>query len=309
MKIYKNNNSKIDEIQTFERNSWINLINPTNEEIALISTNFNINIDDIFSVLDEEEKARVEKSSTYTLIIFDTPIYDLQHFMYTSLPIAIFYIENKDVLITVSLIENELIKIFESNTIKDFNINKKSRFLYTILIKNTGLFLTSLQNINKKLLETESELKDQLSNEGLIKLTQLDKSLVYLTTSLKANKIVLEKIIRQDIIKQYEEDKNLLEDLIIENEQALEMSDVYSNILQRTSTLFSSIISNNLNIVMKRLSIIMAILTIPTMIFSFYGMNVILPFQEKQLATLFILLFAISITILASYLLLKRRKF
>lgn len=168
---------------------------------------------------------------------------------------------------------------FTTGKMKKFYTYKKTRFILQILYKNASYYLQYLRSIDRSSELISHKLHQSTKNKELIQLLDLDKSLVYLSTSLRANEMVLEKMMRMESIKQYPEDKDLLEDVIIENKQAIEMANIYSSILNGTMNAFASVISNNLNIAMKTLTSITIILSIPTMIFSFYGMNVDLPFQ------------------------------
>jgi magnesium transporter len=192
------------------------------------------------------------------------------------MPIGVIFVRD-DYIITVSQKNNDIIKDIKTENVITY---KKSRFLLQILYANSKKFLSLLYKINKELESTENKLKNSLQNEGLLKMLDLEKSLVYFTTSLKSNEVVMEKTTRGKIIKLYEEDEDLLEDAIIENKQAIEMAKIYSDILSGTMDTYASIISNNLNAVMKILTSVTFILAIPTLIASIWGMNVELPFRE-----------------------------
>ena len=157
----------------------------------------------------------------------------------------------------------------------------KSRFLFQIMLENASSYLTYLKRINKETEIAESTLKHSMKNRELLKMLSLEKSLVYFTTSIKSNEVVMEKTLRGKFIKLYEDDEDILEDAIIENKQAIEMGKIYSDILNGTMDAYASIISNNLNGVMKFLTSITIVLAIPTMVSSFWGMNVELPFQNN----------------------------
>ena len=188
-----------------------------------------------------------------------------------------------DYFITVSLKQNRVISELEKSKAKNNIITyKKSRIILQIFYKNAELYLKYLKKINKETEIAESVLKSSLKNKELLKMLSLEKSLVYFTTSLKSNEVVMEKTLRGRIIKLYEEDEDILEDAIIENKQAMEMSKIYSDILNGTMDAYASIISNNLNVVMKFLTSITIILAIPTMIASYWGMNVQVPFQNTN---------------------------
>ena len=214
-----------------------------------------------------------------------------------------------DFFITVSLRKNKIIEDFEKRKIKNFQTYKKSRFIFQILYLNSSYYLTHLKQINKETEIAEYILKNSMRNKELLKLLSLEKSLVYFTTSLKSNELVMEKTMKGKIIKLYEDDEDILEDAIIENRQAIEMAKIYSDILNGTMDAYASIISNNLNGVMKTLTSITIVLAVPTMISSFWGMNVPVPFQYNKFGFLIMILLAIVITLVVTWWLKKRDMF
>lgn len=309
LKIYNTNSdtqnfSKIDE---FKKGSWINLINPTDQEIEHVCNSINIDQEFIRYALDYEEKARIDIEEDNTLFIIDVPIIEKNddQLVYTTMPIGMIIVRD-DYFLTVSLSENKILNPFEENKVKDFATYMKSRFIFQILYNNASTFLNYLKQINKEIELTENELKNSLKNKELLKLLSLEKSLVYFTTSLKSNELVMEKTMRGKVLKLYEDDEEILEDAIIENKQAIEMSKIYSDILSGTMDAYASIISNNLNVVMKFLTSITIILSIPTMIASFWGMNVALPLQNNVLGFIIIVVISIIVALLATQWLKKR---
>ena len=215
------------------------------------------------------------------------------------MPIGIIFVRD-DYIITVSLKKNEIMQSMCNNT-KNIITYKKSRFLLQILYKNSSMYLNLLKKINKETEVAESTLKNSMKNKALLKLLNLEKSLVYFTTSLKSNELVMEKTMRGKIIKLYEEDEDILEDSIIENKQAIEMAKIYSDILNGTMDAYASIISNNLNGVMKFLTSITIVLAIPTMISSFWGMNVNLPFQNSSFGFAIMIIISVVLTLLVTW--------
>ena len=211
-----------------------------------------------------------------------------------------------DYFITVSLRKNKIIEDFEKRKIKNFQTYKKTRFIFQILYLNSAYYLNYLKQINKETEIAEYILKKSMRNKELLKLLSLEKSLVYFTTSLKSNELVMEKTLRGKIIKLYEEDEEILEDAITENRQAIEMAQIYSNILNGTMDAYASIISNNLNGVMKYLTSITIILAVPTMISSFWGMNVPLPFQNSAIGFWLMILIAVVTTFVVTWWLNRR---
>lgn len=294
------NTNITEETKDLKKGNWINMISPTEEEIQRVCAALQIKQDFIRYSLDEEEKARIdtEDDDNTTLYIIDIPVIesDRTRRVYVTMPIGVIFVRD-DYIITVSQKNNDIIKDIKTENVITY---KKSRFLLQILYANSKKFLSLLYKINKELESTENKLKNSLQNEGLLKMLDLEKSLVYFTTSLKSNEVVMEKTTRGKIIKLYEEDEDLLEDAIIENKQAIEMAKIYSDILSGTMDTYASIISNNLNAVMKILTSVTFILAIPTLIASIWGMNVDLPFQREPLGFLIITVFSIIMCIVAT---------
>lgn len=302
LKIYNTDieTNEFQEIREFKKGSWINLVNPSENEIKKVCENINIQEDFIRDALDYEEKARIDKEEDDNTILFvvDVPISEKgeENEIYTTIPLGMIVVRD-EFFLTVSLRKNKIIESFEKRKIKNFQTYKKTRFIFQILYLNSSYYLNYLKQINKETEIAEYILKNSMQNKELLKLLSLEKSLVYFTTSLKSNEIVMEKTLRGKIVKLYEEDEEILEDAITENRQAIEMAQIYSNILNGTMDAYASIISNNLNGVMKFLTSITIILAVPTMISSFWGMNVKLPFENSPMGFLIMVLIAIIMTI------------
>ncbi len=306
---YTNTNSnKTEIVKEYKKGSWINMVSPTEQEIKNVCTNLNIKDDFIRYSLDAEEKARIDMEDDGTMLfIVDIPIIEKENDseIYTTMPIGMIIVRD-DYFITVSLKNNSIIRELKNKMNKNIITYKKSRLIFQILYQNSATFLNLLKKINKETEIAENVLKNSMKNKELLKLLSLEKSLVYFTTSLKANEVVMEKTLRGKIIKLYEEDEDILEDAIIENKQAIEMSKIYSDILNGTMDAYASIISNNLNGVMKFLTSITIVLSIPTMVASFWGMNVKVPMQDNVFGFLIITLVSILAAIIAM-IWLKRR--
>jgi len=281
IEIFKSVNNQIVQTSTFDEGVWVNLVKPSEEEIEKVRSALNVDIDFLKAALDEEERARIESDNGQTLIIVDMPVVEKEGKMnvYTTIPLGIILI--KHIIITVCLKEDTLLKDFMSNKVKAFFTQYKTRFVLQILHKNATRYLQFLKHIDKTSTRIEQDLHKSMKNKELIQMLKLEKSLVYFSTALKSNEVVLEKLMKYEHIKNYPEDTDLLEDVIIENKQAIEMANIYSNILTGTMDAFASIISNNLNIVMKFLTSVTIVMAIPTMISSFFGMNVDLPPSGK----------------------------
>lgn len=295
------------ETKEFVKGNWINMVSPTEEEIKKVCKNIKIKEDFIRYALDYEEKARidVEEDDNTILFIIDVPVIEKENGnkVYSTMPIGIIFVRD-DYFITVSITKNHIIDNLERS--RSTITYKKSRLLLQIFYANAERFLVLLKRLNKETEVAESVLKNSMKNKELLKLLSLKKGLVYFTTSLKSNEVVMEKTLRGNLIKLYEEDEDILEDAIIENKQAIEMSRIYSDILTGTLDAYASIISNNLNGVMQFLTSITIILAIPTMISSYWGMNVQVPLQNNPFGFIIMVMFSILVGIIATLWLKKK---
>lgn len=311
VKIYNSDleNDELKTIKELEKGSWINMINPTEDEIKKVCSTVKIDEEFVRYSLDYEEKARIDQENDDGTVLFivDVPIVEKnkESEIYTTMPLGMIVVRD-EYFITVSLKRNIIIDNFEKKRVKGFATYKKSRFLFQILFLNASHYLTYLKQINKETEIAESILKNSMKNRELLKLLNLEKSLVYFTTSLKSNELVMEKTMRGKILKLYEEDEDMLEDAIIENKQAIEMSKIYSDILNGTMDAYASIISNNLNGVMKFLTSITIILAIPTLIASLWGMNVPVPLQSSPYGFPILISISVVVTLIAVFML-KRK--
>ena len=292
------------EVEKYSKGCWINMVNPTEKEIKEVCENVKIQDQFIKDCLDFEEKARIDQEEDDNTILFvvDVPIIEKTENgdTYTTMPLGMIFVRD-DYFITVSLRKNKIIEDFEKRRIRNFQTFKKSRLLFQILYCNSSYFLKYLKQINKETEIAEYILKKSMRNKELLKMLSLEKSLVYFATSLKSNELVMEKTLRGKIIKLYEEDEDILEDAITENRQAIEMAQIYHNILNGTMDAYASIISNNLNGVMKTLTSITIILAVPTMISSFWGMNVNLPLQNSPIGFPIMIIISIITTLIVTF--------
>ena len=297
------------ETNKFIRGNWINMVSPSEEEIKTVCENVNIQEDFIRYALDPEEKARIdiEEDDNTILFIIDTPIMEIESGakVYSTMPIGVIFVRD-DYIITVSLRKNSIIEDLEKKKLKSIVTYKKSRMLLQIFYSNAEMFLNLLKKLNKETEIAENVLKNSMKNKELLKLLSLEKGLVYFTTSLKSNEVVMEKTMRGSLIKLYDEDEDILEDAIIENKQAIEMARIYRDILTGTMDAYASIISNNLNGVMKYLTSITIILAIPTMIASYWGMNVAVPMQNNPFGFIIIVVASLLIGVIATLWLKKK---
>lgn len=312
VKYFKTLNGVIEEIGEQQEGCWGVLIRPSESELYTVSTQNNIELDDLKAALDEEERSRIQMEDDYTMILVDIPTIERRNDKdwYITIPMSI--IVTKDAIFTVCLEETPVLYNFMNKKVRNFHTHMKTRFILQILYKNSTLYLQYLRTINKKSEEVEKKLHGSTKNQELIELLELEKSLVYFTTSLRSNEIVLEKLLKTESIKKYPEDTELLEDVIIENKQAIEMSNIYSGILSGMMDAFASVISNNLNIVMKFLATITIVMSIPTMIFSAYGMNVDgggMPFANNIFGFGLVILFSIVLSLIVAFVFSKKNLF
>ncbi|WP_066067854.1 magnesium transporter CorA family protein [Neobacillus soli] len=311
LEIFKSTETKVLEtVDVISKGCWVNMSAPTAEEITRVSIDAQVDVDIIKDALDDEERPRIERDDGRVYIIVDFPyiVHDETGFAgYETIPIGIILTE--DCIITVSLKDTPILEEFRKNRVKEFFTFKKTRFALQILFVISSYYLRYLKQINKKTNEIERVVHQSLKNKELFAFLALEKSLVYFTTSLKSNKVVLDKILRFNYLKMYEEDKDLLEDVIIEKTQAIEMAETYRSILTGMMNAFASIISNNLNIVMKFLTSITIILSFPTMVFSLFGMNVELPFENNPHGFMFTLIICGVLSTLAAIIFWKKKYF
>lgn len=302
---YKTINGAVVCVDELESGCWVSVIEPTQDEIEMLINDFGLDSGFVNSSLDEEESSRIESEDNQTLVIVDSPI-ALKHtgdsILYSTIPIGI--ILTKDFVFTITTKENVVLSEIASGLIKNVQTSYQTQFILILFLRIAFRFLQYLKQIDKISVAIEKQLYKSMRNKELIQLLELEKSLVYVSTSLKANESTLEKIPRNRSIILYDEDRDLLGDVLIEIKQAIEMSSIYSGILAGMMDAFASIISNNVNIVMKRLTIITIVMAIPTIVFSFYGMNVDLPMPY----TWFTLLIAGIVTAVVTYILTKRVK-
>lgn len=271
---YTSIGSRLEKINSHENGCWVSIISPSSAELQEISSFYELDMDVLKAALDTYERSRIETDENYTMVLVNIPTIEEHNEkeLYTTIPLSI--IVTKEAVITVCSEDTPILRHFISGKVRDFFTYMKSRFILQVLYRTATLYLQYLSNIDRKSDEVENKLHKSTKNHELIELLKLEKSLVYFTTALRSNEAVLEKLFRYDVIKKYPDDSDLLDDVIVENKQAIEMANIYSGILSGMMDAFASVISNNLNIVMKVLAIITVVMAIPTMVFSAFGMNV-----------------------------------
>lgn len=309
---YISEGQRIRTLEAPVEGCWISMIRPTENEILDISQKFSIDANDLKSALDTDERSRIESEDNYTMVLVNIPTVeeDTEKELYDTIPLSIF-VAKKNV-ITVCLEETPILRTFLDGRVRNFNTAMKSRFVMQILYRTASLFLQYLRNIERQSELLESNLHKSTQNSALFELLKLEKSLVYFTTALRTNEVVMEKLFKNDRFKKYPEDEELLEDVIVENKQAIEMANIYSGILNGMTNAFASVISNNLNIVMKTLAIVTIVLSIPTMIFSAYGMNVSsvgMPFADSPYGFIIIVITSLILSLLVTLIFIKGKMF
>jgi len=304
---YTSQSGTLRESEELIHGCWVSVVDPTPQEIKTLIEDFGLDSGFVKSSLDEEESSRIEREDDQTLIIVDTPVSSVNEdntSLFYTLPIGIIITGNY--VFTISSKPTRIIDEAVKGGIRSLTPSFKTRFVLQLLLRIATLFLLYLKQIDKMSSAAEQQLHDAMKNELLIQLLALEKSLVYFSTSLKANEATIEKIFRGRVLKLYDDDQDLLEDVLIEMKQAIEMASIYSGILSSMMDGFSSVISNNLNMVMWRLTTITIIMAIPTMVYSFYGMNTGgLPYAET---TLFPFMLSLVLTLFVAVLLLKKNK-
>lgn len=303
LNFYKTINNRVTEIPGLEDGCWVSAVAPTEEELRFLIEDMSIDSGFVRAALDEEEASRVDTDDNLTLVIVDVPTAQRASvdaaIVYSTMPMAIIYTPQH--IVTVSLKENAVISEISQGMVKNIQTDQKTQFLLKMLLRIASRFLQYLKQIDKLSDTTENLLHRLMRNKEIIQLLGLEKSLVYFSSSLKSNEVTLEKLLRGRILKLREEDEDLLEDVIIEVKQAIEMCGIYSNVLSGTMDAFASIISNNLNIVMKGLTSVTIVMAIPNMIFGMYGMNVQdlpFPFFWASIALTFILMGIVAIILI-----------
>ena len=292
LRIFSSINGQVEQIEKPENGSWLCLSEPTDVELATVASQTGIDLADLRAPLDDEERSRVDVEDDYTMIIVDIPTVEERggRDWYETIPLSIIVTEN-------------LINTF-----------MRSRFILQILYRNATMYLRYLRIIDRESDKLELKLRHSMQNREIVMLMELSKTLVYFTTSLKSNEIVMEKLTTLQRIKQYPDDEDLLDDVITENKQAIEMANIYSGVLANMTDAFASIVSNNLNNVMRIFTIISITLSIPTLIFSMYGMNfdggmMGMPFTDKPWGFMLIIVISMVLSGAVAWFLTRSRMF
>ncbi|SHK31880.1 magnesium transporter CorA family protein [Hespellia stercorisuis] len=311
IQILKTDNGIVSVIDKPEDGTWINMVAPTIEESEWVASLYDVDVDDIRAALDDEESSRLELEDGYTLLLVDIPFEEMRNDRraYTTIPLGIILV--KDAIITICREENRVLSKFLKGRIREFSTKKRMRFIYQILLRSSNVYQIYLRVIDKQRTDIEHRAgRNETEDDDLIALHELESNLVYFATSLGANRSVFDRLTRYKRIRQYPEDMELLDDVIVENKQAIEMTNIYRDIIHGTRDLLSTIINNRLNNVMKYLTSITLVMAIPTIISGIYGMNVSgkwMPLAETPHGFLIICIFTVLACVIA-LIILKRRK-
>jgi len=314
IKILKKEGAKLIELEAVEKGCWVNIYPPFNAEaLEEIAKEHDIPYDFLVDSLDRDEVSRYDSEDDVDLIVLNTPIYNdgiiEDESLFLTIPIGI--ISKDDYIITISPFKNRVIDHFLENRTRSFNPADQQHFVLDLFDRNVHYFLYYLREINRQRNVFEREIYRSSKNKDLKKVLNLQKSLVYFVTNLRANGLVMMKIKRIDFLKiRHDEDKSdFLDDIIVDNAQASEMSDIYTNIINGTMDAFASIISNNLNMVMQRLTAVTIVLMVPTLVASFYGMNVSLPLENHPHAFFILMVISVVLSAIVGYFFLKKKWF
>ena len=305
---YKTVEGKLRQLDAMEAGCWISVVDPTAKEMKMLIEDYGLDSGFLKSSLDEEESSRVEREENQTLIIVDTAVSEIEKnktLKFYTMPLGIIIMDQY--VFTISLKPSKVVDDVIDGRLRNVQTHFRTQFVLRLMMHITSTYLVYLKQIDKASDALERQLHGAVKNQQLIQMMELEKSLVYFTTSLKSNDVTVNKILRGRVIKLYEEDQELLEDVLIELKQAQEMASIYSGILAGMVDACGSVISNNLNFVMWRLTTVTIILAIPTMVYSFYGMNTAdLPFSDY---TLFPTILSIVATAFAAIFLFKFGRF
>ena len=302
--IYKTTDQGLDQLESMANGTWIKAIDPTPEEVEKL-VNWGIDVDYINYSLDFDEMPRIERDEDYTFILIRIPHQQPESDIpYITIPLGIMIKGNT--IVTICRYDKEMFKVLANGKYRLLKTGKRYRFALYIFLETATRYLTHLREINRMTEAIEDQLQKSTRNREVLELLKYQKSLTYFTTALRSNEVMMERVQRTQIFNYYEDDQDLLEDVLTENQQAIQMTDITTNILSQMMDAFASIISNNLNMVMKALAAITIIISLPTIVASFYGMNVDLPFQAHPLAFWFTVIISAALISFAAMIFYKR---
>lgn len=307
---YITENGKLRQIDEFMPGMWINLVAPSQDESVEIARRYGVDIADMRASLDEEESSRVDVNDDYVLILFDIPTTEIRHDqeMYCTIPLGVLWTD--DAIITVCSVETPVLKHFIVNNVRDFTTKKQVRFTYQILYRASTMYQSCLRLIDRRRIEMEERMGSATEDSDIIYLHELESTLVYFDTSLRANRMIVDRLTRYSGIRKFPEDQELLDDVVVENLQAIEMTTIYRDIIKGSRELMSTMIDNRLNNIMKYLAAITIVMSIPTIISGLYGMNVSgkwMPLSDTPYGFYIICVLTLAISLIVLWILKKRK--
>jgi len=305
IRIYKTTEAGLMEIDEVINGCWVQVTNPTPDEIAKVQT-LGVPQDFVMYALDLDERSRVEKSNGDTLIVVKIPRYqgETEDIPYSTIPLGIMLATN--FVVTVCKLDCDLLRDAVAGRIRGLSTVKRNRFILHLFFSTANRYLNYLREIDRKVDALEDKLQRSTRNQEVLELLKYQKSLTYFTTALKSNELMMERLQRSQLFMMYPEDLDLLEDVLTENQQAIEMVNIAGAILSQMMDAFASIISNNLNIVMKFLASITIVLSLPTLVASLFGMNVQLPLENNPIAFLFVLGISLLLSVVVAWVFARR---
>ena len=302
--IYKTTEQGLEQLDSLANGTWIKAIDPTAEEIQQL-VDWGIDADYINYSLDLDEMPRIERDEEYTFILLRIPHSQPDNDVpYITIPLGIMIKGN--MVVTICRHDKEMFKVLANGKYRMLKTGKRYRFALYIFLETATRYLTHLREINRMTEVIEDQLQKSTRNREVLELLKYQKCLTYFATALRANEVMMERVQRMQIFNYYEDDQDLLEDVLTENQQAIQMTSIATEILSGMMDAFASIISNNLNGVMKALAALTIILNLPTIVASFYGMNVALPGEGHPLAFLSVIGVAVGLTAVATFIFYKR---
>jgi magnesium transporter len=304
LRIYKTTENGLETIETMANGAWVNVIDPTPQEMEKL-VNWGMELDYINYSLDIDEMPRMERDEDFTFILLRIPIHQPESDIpYTTVPLSIMILGNK--IITVCRYESDIFRPLTNGKHRHLKTGKRYRLALYIFLETAARYLNLLREITRAIELVEDRLQKSTQNRELLELLKYQKSLTYFATALRSNEVMMERVQRTQLFNYYEEDQDLLEDVLTENQQAIQMTNINTEILASMMDAFASIISNNLNVVLKALAALTIILNVPTIVASFYGMNVNLPGEAHPNAFLFVIGLSLGLTAVATYIFYKR---
>lgn len=302
--IYKTTEQGLEQLDAMVNGAWVKAVDPTPDEIEQL-VNWGVDVDYINYSLDLDEMPRIERDDEYAFILLRIPHSQPQSDIpYTTIPLGIMIRGN--MVVTICKYDKEMFRVLANGKYRMLKTGKRYRFALYIFLETATRYLAHLREINRMTETIEDQLQKSQRNRELLELLKYQKSLTYFATALRSNEVMMERVQRMQIFNYYEDDQDLLEDVLTENQQAIQMTSINTEILSSMMDAFASIISNNLNVVMKALAAITIVLNLPTIVASFFGMNVTLPGENHPFAFLTVIGIAVGLTVLATYIFYKR---